>query len=60
MASYLIDIGADVNAVTQEQNTPLIFGSQYGYIDVVKLLIERKATLEHKGNQGFVYISLGM
>ena len=60
VASYLIDIGADVNAVEQGKNTPLILGSQYGYLDVVKLLIMRKATIGHKGDKGLVHILLGM
>ena len=58
VARYLLDVGANVNSTTDEEDAPLTVASKNGYLDVVKLLIERNATVDHKGDNGFVVVYL--
>jgi uncharacterized protein len=46
----LLDQGADVNAKTRYNSTPLFFACDRGHLEVAKLLIERGANLNVKDN----------
>ena len=48
MTELLLSVGADVNVTTDKQVTPLILASIEGHLDTVKLLLENKATAEHR------------
>ena len=45
-----------MNATTKKRSTPLILASSYGHLDVVKLLVEKNATVDHKADAGCVNI----
>jgi tankyrase len=52
VAKYLLDKGADVNAVTTDGLTPLHMAAQNGNIEMTKLLLQRRAkvnALDAKG-----------
>ena len=51
-AMFLIELGADINASTNDGNTPLMEASTRGYISVVKKLIERGARLDASQKDG--------
>ena len=55
---YLLEVGADVNAATDKQITPLTSASAKGFIAIVKLLLDRDAAIEHKNIDGYVDSSL--
>ena len=55
VASYLLDVGADVNETTQNQDSPLILASKNELPEMVELLVGRKAALNHKGFEGFAH-----
>lgn len=48
----LLELGMDINSVTDDDNTALIMSSLYGHIDAVKLLIDAGASLELRNSQG--------
>ncbi len=53
MVRYLIKAGADLNLVyIKDRSTPLSIASYKGYVRLVRLLIESKAKLDLKDNQG--------
>src|SRR3954465_13100028 len=53
VATWLLDQGATVDAATTEQgHTPLIIAAGSGRIDIVKLLLERSAKINHKDSAG--------
>jgi ankyrin repeat protein len=43
--ALLIEIGASVNAVTNDNKTPLHLAYQRGYLETVELLIEKGASV---------------
>ena len=43
-------VGADVNATTAKQDSPLILASKNGHLPVVKLLVDRNAAVESTRN----------
>jgi Ankyrin repeats (many copies) len=49
-AKALLDKGANVNALTRYQQTPLFFACDRGNLELAKLLIERGADLNAKDN----------
>ena len=54
VTDFLLSVGADVNATTNNKSTPLIMASLNGQIDVVKSLMARKANLEAQHSNGCV------
>jgi len=48
----LLELGMDINSVTDDDNTALTMASLYGHLDVVKFLIEAGAALELRNEQG--------
>ena len=52
VTEFLLSVGADVNVTTDKQYTPLILASDNGHFDTVKLLLENKATVEHRDVNG--------
>ena len=54
MVQCLLDAGADVNAATSKQVSPLILACEHGHLDVVKLLVDKGANIEHKDCHGCV------
>jgi ankyrin repeat protein len=44
--------GADPNACTNERSTPLHFASEYGNVEIVRVLIEHGADVEVKDLKG--------
>ena len=57
IASYLIDHGANVNAVSRSGDTPLTLVLRFcrgsDYIQVVDLLLSKKADVNHANNMGY-------
>jgi ankyrin repeat protein len=53
VAKYLLDKGADVNAVTTDGLTPLHMASQNGNIEMTKLLLERGAKINALDAKGW-------
>ncbi|CAH0550139.1 unnamed protein product [Brassicogethes aeneus] len=58
--SLLLVEGIDVNAKNHLNSTALHMGSQLGHIEVVKLLIEKKANVNAKKNKGFTPLHLAI
>lgn len=52
-ASELIDWGADVNAKTYDDVTPLMYAAQNGYPAIVKMLIGKGASLDMQSTIGY-------
>jgi len=52
LASYLIEHGADVNAVNNNGTTPLIFAAMYNKINSVKLLLSKEVDVTIKDIEG--------
>ncbi|VDM51908.1 unnamed protein product [Angiostrongylus costaricensis] len=48
----LLDLGADVNAYSISQNTPLIYAAAAGQEKVVRMLIEQKCNLDLRNENG--------
>lgn len=48
----LIKAGGDVNAVIYKNYTPLIFAARRNYFDIVKLLVEAGANINHRDKFG--------
>ena len=48
----LLNLGMDINSVTEDDNTALIMASLYGHVDTVKYLIDAGAELELRNVQG--------
>ena len=59
ITKFLIEKGADVNAQTENGDTPLIFAIMYKKYDVVNLLLENgaKKTINAKGTEGKTALS---
>ena len=55
ITALLLDAGVDVNALTYEQETPLILASENGHLEVVKQLIGNNATIDHNDAEGLVH-----
>jgi len=53
VAKYLLDKGADVNAVTTDGLTPLHMAAQNGNIDMTKLLLQRGAKINALDARGW-------
>ena len=53
LAEYLLDAGADVNALTKDKLTPLHMAAQNGNLEIVKLLIDRKAKINPVDSKGW-------
>ena len=49
IAKMLIEHGADVNAKTAEDWTPLHVSCVFGFVDITKFLIENGAIVDAKG-----------
>ena len=47
----LLTHGADVNAKTGDNNTPLIWAAEKGYTEMVKALLEKGAEMDHQNNE---------
>ena len=52
VTEFLLSVGADVNVTTDKQYNPLILASEFGHLDTVKVLLENKATVEHRTVEG--------
>ena len=50
---YLLDIGANVDATTNKQLTPLILATLHGHMEIVQLLVDNMATVAKKNAEGF-------
>lgn len=49
----LIEAGADVNAVdSTDQNSPLLLATELGSVDIVRLLIQKNATVNLADKSG--------
>ena len=48
----LIDAGAEVDAVDNNKNNPLIVASWKGHLPVVKVLVAKNANVNHHGQNG--------
>ena len=56
-ALYVLNRGANINAVTEEGATPLMYASQKGFLDMVKLLVLNGADVtacDYKGESALV------
>lgn len=53
MAAFLLDRGADVNAITQDRLTPLHMASQNGNISIIQLLLDHKAKINPVDSKGW-------
>jgi ankyrin repeat protein len=53
VAKYLLDKGADVNAVTADGLTPLHMAAQNGNINIIKLLLERGPRVNALDSKGW-------
>jgi ankyrin repeat protein len=53
VAEYLLEAGADVNALTKDKLTPLHMAAQNGNLEIVKLLINRKAKINPVDAKGW-------
>ena len=51
---YLLCVGADLHAEGDLQETPLISACMFGHLNMVKLLVERGAKINHRISGGFV------
>lgn len=60
MAAYLLDEGADVNAVTAEGITPLHMAAQNGNIGIIKLLLDRGAKIDAIDSKGWTPLDRAM
>lgn len=55
----LLDMGSDINAqIETNRNTALTLACFQGRHEVVGLLVERKANVEHRAKVGFICILL--
>ena len=54
LTEYLLDVGADVDAITKMYHTPLILASKMGHISIVQILVGRQASIEHRSFSGCV------
>ncbi len=53
IVKYLIDIGADINAVSEDRhNTPIMDAASEGELNIVKLLVSEGADLENISKNG--------
>lgn len=52
VAKFLIDKGADVNALSLNQHTPLTFAAIYGHMNICKLLVDKGADINAKDRNG--------
>ena len=52
IAKLLIDHGANVNAVSSNNSTALIYAATFGQDKIVKLLLEHGADHTHKDSSG--------
>ena len=50
ICELLLEFNANINCLSQNGNTPLHFSIVNGHIDVVKLLLNKKARLDIKNN----------
>lgn len=53
ITKYLIEHGANIEAIDNEGKTPLILSSFNGKMEVTKYLVEKGANLEAKKNNGW-------
>lgn len=58
MLQYVLKNGIDINKIDKDGNTALIFGSKYGHLDVVKLLLKEDANQSIKNNDGMTALML--
>lgn len=58
MLKYVLDNGVDINKIDKDGNTALMFGSKYGHLDVVKLLLKAGANQSIKNNDGMTAFDL--
>ncbi|MDX1959089.1 MAG: ankyrin repeat domain-containing protein [Leptospiraceae bacterium] len=57
LAKYLVQKGADVNAVTRDGHTALMYACYNRFPEIVKLLVENGADVNQKSSQGHTAIS---
>ncbi|MFH0894792.1 MAG: ankyrin repeat domain-containing protein [Bacteroidota bacterium] len=55
---FALSKGADINVATAEGVTALMYASQYGYIDIVKILVFNNADLEIRANDSCTALSI--
>ena len=55
VTNYLLGVGANVNVTDDDGKSPLIWACQRGHLNVVKLLVKRKAKIDHRYTYGFVW-----
>jgi ankyrin repeat protein len=53
VAEFLLNEGADVNALTADKLTPLHMAAQNGNLDIVKLLLDHKANINAVDSKGW-------
>ncbi|MGL4389245.1 MAG: ankyrin repeat domain-containing protein [Brevinema sp.] len=51
-ANALIELGADINTVSSDNSTPLIFAAKYGHLKTVDLLLAKNPNIEHQNEDG--------
>lgn len=52
LVTYLLEMDSDIEAQDDTDTTPIILASSSGRLEVVKLLIQHKANVNHKTTQG--------
>jgi ankyrin repeat protein len=58
IAEFLLNKGAEVNAVSNSDTTPLMMAIRSGNIQLVRLLLDRGADLQIRNHQGFSAIDV--
>lgn len=58
VAEFLLDKGAQVNALSDSDTTPLMMAVRTGNIQLVRLLLDRGADLQIRNHQGFSAIDV--
>lgn len=59
MVNYLIELDSPIDLADDTGTTPLILAASAGRVEVVKLLIEQNANVNHKTDQGHSALQYG-